>query len=116
MQETKMEQSSDILLEKTNMPSILELFPTSSYKYGLVIPSIALMIDRKYTINHIVYKISEYDRLFLESLVHTVSNGKVTSTYSPIDYGAYAIMLNEQESKGFDLYSQYIYRIKDIRL
>ena len=51
------------------MDDVLHMFPESSYKYGLLIPVIALLIDGKYTVGKYTYTLSPNDRVYLESFV-----------------------------------------------
>ena len=98
----------DELLARTNIKDILDIFPETSYKYGSLIPSIALLIDNRYTIKEETRSLSVYDKMFLENIVHCVNNKSILSVYKPIDYGVYAKMLNHPEGEGFQLYYQYV--------
>ena len=51
------------------MQAVLRMFPQVSYKYGFLIPVIALLVDGKYTVGNTVYSLSADDRAYLESLV-----------------------------------------------
>lgn len=63
---------------ETTMNGVLSMFPRESYKYDLLIPVIALLIDGKYTAGNTVYTLTENDRIYLESFVfYRDENGNV---------------------------------------
>ena len=49
------------------MISALTMFPQASYKYGILIPVIALLIEGHYSIGNNTYELTPYDRMCLES-------------------------------------------------
>lgn len=54
---------------KFTMDDVLSMFPPSSYKYGLLIPTIALLLDGQYTVGSQTHILSTSDRVYLESIV-----------------------------------------------
>lgn len=50
------------------MNSVLSIFPKSSYKYNLLIPVMALLIEGQYQICGKTYVLTDQDKMYLESI------------------------------------------------